>query len=195
LDAALCLAFCVLHSVLVRRGFRERIERFLPPHLYPAAFSAVSGVALLALVVLWQDTAVVIVEVDGAAEWVLRGVFLAAVPGFLWSARSIPSFDPLGVEPIRARLGGGTAESRPFAVRGPYRWVRHPQYSFTLILLWAYPDLTADRLLLDLVFSAWIVLGSVLEERDLVDEFGEPYREYRRNVPMLVPYRRPWNPA
>jgi len=33
----------------------------------------------------------------------------------------------------------------------------------------------------------WIVIGTVLEERDLVAEFGESYREYQSAVPMLVP--------
>ena len=55
---------------------------------------------------------------------------------------------------------------------------RHPQYFFTLVLLWAYPDLTA-----------WTVLGSVLEERDLVEEFGTDFVAYQRDVSMLIPWR------
>ena len=60
--------------------------------------------------------------------------------------------------------------------------------SLFLVLLWACPDVTADRLLLNGLFTGWIVVGSRLEERDLVREFGDAYRDYQRKVPMLLPW-------
>ena len=36
-----------------------------------------------------------------------------------------------------------------------------------------------------------IIIGAVLEERDLAFTFGESYREYQRQVPMLLPLRMP----
>jgi protein-S-isoprenylcysteine O-methyltransferase Ste14 len=68
-------------------------------------------------------------------------------------------------------------------------------YTLTLVLLWSYPDLTLDRLLLNLLWTSWIWVGSVLEERDLVEDFGDAYRGYRRRVPMLLPWRRPYTPS
>ncbi len=76
-------------------------------------------------------------------------------------------------------------------VRGAYRWVRHPLYLFMLVLIWSSLDLTLDRLLFDALWTAWIVVGTILEERDLVAEMGEAYLAYQRRVPMLVPWRRP----
>ncbi len=68
--------------------------------------------------------------------------------------------------------------------------VRHPLYFCVIVLLWTTPVLTADRLLLNVLWTAWIMLGTVLEERDLTVDFGDLYREYRRRVPMLIPWRR-----
>jgi protein-S-isoprenylcysteine O-methyltransferase Ste14 len=79
----------------------------------------------------------------------------------------------------------------PFTVRGPYRWVRHPLYFFCLLMIWSCPDLSLDRLLHNVLWTAWIVVGSVLEERDLVASFGEEYSNYKREVPMLIPWRIP----
>ncbi|KPA15319.1 hypothetical protein MHK_004475 [Candidatus Magnetomorum sp. HK-1] len=79
----------------------------------------------------------------------------------------------------------------PFAIKGPYRSVRHPLYFFTLIMIWVPHDLSADRLLFNLLWSIWIFVGTVLEERDLVKIFGDVYREYKKNVPMLIPYKFP----
>ncbi len=76
-----------------------------------------------------------------------------------------------------------------FVVKGPYRWVRHPLYLFMILMIWACPDLTADRLLFNGLWTVWIVIGSILEERDLMLEFGDVYREYQQRVPMFIPRR------
>ena len=60
---------------------------------------------------------------------------------------------------------------------------------FTLVIIWCSPDVTADRLLFNVLFTAWIVLGTLLEERDLAAEFGETYSDYQRKVPMLIPWK------
>jgi protein-S-isoprenylcysteine O-methyltransferase Ste14 len=54
-------------------------------------------------------------------------------------------------------------------------------------MIWSCPDLTADRLLFNLLWTAWIVVGTLLEERDLVAQFGEEYRVYQTEAPMLIP--------
>jgi len=79
----------------------------------------------------------------------------------------------------------------PFTVRGPYRWVRHPLYVFVIVLIWSSPDLTMDRLLFNVLWTIWIVVGAFFEERDLVADFGGEYIEYQQRVPMLIPYKRP----
>jgi len=190
-DAALCLVFFVQHSVMVRQGFQRRLRGRVPACLYPAVYSIASGMALLVLLLLWQHAHVVLSSVNGAPRLALRALFLAAGIGFLWAVRSLGSFDTFGVEPIRAHLAGREPRRLPLAIRGPYRWVRHPLYSLFLVLLWTSPDLTADRLLLNGLFTAWLVVGALLEERDLVREFGETYRDYQRRVPMLVPWKAP----
>jgi protein-S-isoprenylcysteine O-methyltransferase Ste14 len=194
-DALLCLAFFVQHSVMIRRRFRDRLGRVLASHYQPALYSIASGVILLLLVVLWQRTPLVLLSVEGAGRWALRGLFLATGPAFLWAIRSLGSFDTFGLEPIRAHLRGSTPRDPPLAIRGPYRWVRHPLYSLFIVMAWTFPDLTADRLLFTVLFTAWIVLGTVLEERDLVRELGDSYRTYQSQVPMLVPWRRPSGPG
>ena len=93
---------------------------------------------------------------------------------------------------MTVRLQGRTFEHGPFEVRGPYRWVRHPLYSGILVLLWTNPDITTDRFLFNVLWSAWIVGATFLEERDLLREFGAQYRAYQKYVPMLLPFRRPW---
>ena len=187
-DTGLCLVFFIQHSGMIRRPFRERLGRVLPEHFHPAVYSIISGLALLPLLLAWQRAGPALVTVDGPARWALRALFVLAGVIFLWAVRSLRAFDTFGLEPIRARLQGTESRRLPLAIRGPYCYVRHPRDSLFLVLLWACPDVTADRLLLNGLFTGWIVVGSILEERDLVREFGEAYRGYQRQVPMLVPW-------
>jgi protein-S-isoprenylcysteine O-methyltransferase Ste14 len=61
-------------------------------------------------------------------------------------------------------------------------------------MIWTQVSLTTDRLLFNGLWTAWIIIGTFLEERDLIVSFGDAYKNYQRNVPMLIPYRwKPWN--
>ena len=101
-------------------------------------------------------------------------------------------FDPLGIGPIRAHLREAIYKQGPFIIRGPYRWVRHPLYACVLLMFWANPELTTDQLLFNVLWSAWIIIATYLEERDLTREFGDVYLQYKKTVPMLVPWKLPY---
>lgn len=73
---------------------------------------------------------------------------------------------------------------------GPYRYVRHPMYSATLLILWFTPLMTLNWLALSLGTTAYFIIGSYFEERKLLEQFGEPYAEYRQRTPLLLPWPR-----
>lgn len=188
-NALLCLAFFLQHSGMVRRSFRRWLERLTPPHYHGALYTIASGVVLLALVTLWQGSGHTLAVAQGALRYLLRGAFFLSVAGMAWGILALRSFDSFGLDPLRHHLRGTRPPAVPFTVRGPYRWVRHPLYLFCLVAIWSCPDLTLDRLLFNVLWTFWIVIGSILEERDLVVDFGDSYRDYQQRVPMLIPDR------
>ncbi len=190
-DTLLSIAFFVQHSGMVRRSVRERLSVLVPRYAHGAAYSIASGLTLSGVIVLWQPTELVVFQIDGPFRLLFRACFIAAGLSFVWAVRALGSFDGFGVRPIRAHLSGKPVRELPLAIRGPYRWVRHPLYTMVLVMIWSSPDLTGDRLLFNLTWTVWIVVGSMLEERDLVEDFGDAYLRYRRVVPMLVPWRFP----
>jgi protein-S-isoprenylcysteine O-methyltransferase Ste14 len=56
-----------------------------------------------------------------------------------------------------------------------------------ILLVWLHPSFTADRLLFNIIWTSWIITGTLLEERDLAEHFGDQYRDYQKRVSMLLP--------
>jgi protein-S-isoprenylcysteine O-methyltransferase Ste14 len=73
---------------------------------------------------------------------------------------------------------------------GLHRYVRHPLYTTSLIVLYLVSPMTVNRLAFVIGVHLYFFVGSIFEERKLVCEFGEAYRQYQRKVPRLLP--RPW---
>ncbi len=94
-----------------------------------------------------------------------------------------------GTADLLARFRHRSPPPVPLTVKGPYRWVRHPFYFLVVVMLWASPVISADRTLLNVLFTAWIILGAHWEERDLIAQYGDAYRRYQAQVPMLMPRR------
>ena len=81
------------------------------------------------------------------------------------------------------------------ATEGPYAFVRHPQYTGIFMVLFGegvvhWPtvfSLTA----FPIVVIAYVLLARK-EERQMIEKFGDEYREYRRRVPMFLPRWSDW---
>jgi len=65
--------------------------------------------------------------------------------------------------------------------------VRHPMYFAVIIYLWCQTFRLSD-VLVNAVLTVYVIIGTILEERKLVLEFGDPYVQYQKEVPMLIPF-------
>ena len=187
LDAGLSLLFFIQHSGMIRKPFHCRLARLIREEYAGAIYAIASGIVLLLVILLLQTSTQTIITPSGFLRWSLRAIFFFSLLGFYWGIKSLRFFDPFGLGPIFNRLQGRNPTPMPFTVAGPYCWVRRPFYLFMIMMIWSCPDLTMDRLLFNLLWTVWIVIGSYFEEIDLIVEFGEAYREYQKKVPMIVP--------
>jgi protein-S-isoprenylcysteine O-methyltransferase Ste14 len=186
-DAGLSLLFFIQHSGMIRKPFRRWLASFIPEEYSGAIYTIASGTVLLLVILSWQTSGQTIIAPSGFFRWSLHILFFLCLLGFYWGVKALRFFDPFGLRPIINRLRGRNPKPMPITVAGPYRWVRHPLYLFMILMIWSCPDLTRDRFLFNLLWTAWIVIGSYLEEIDLLVEFGDAYREYQKRVPMLIP--------
>ncbi|MGE0085582.1 MAG: isoprenylcysteine carboxylmethyltransferase family protein [Desulfococcaceae bacterium] len=186
-NAGLSLLFFVQHSLMVRQSFRLRMRKIIPEYAYPAFYALVSGIVLLAAVILWQPSYIMLAQASGMVYGILCLLFLLSVLGFFCASASLRYFDPFGTGKISDYLNSRASLPPAFSFHGLYTRIRHPFYFFTLLMIWTCPNLSADRLLFNILWSLWIIAGAVWEERDLVRVFGDEYRAYQQKTRMLIP--------
>jgi protein-S-isoprenylcysteine O-methyltransferase Ste14 len=188
-DAGISFLFFAQHSLMIRQSFRRFMERFIPESYSNAIYSVSSGMVLAVVLFLWQSSEIKIAAAEGILRIILEAIFFLCMAGFFWVFRTLKHIDAFGVTRIRTDLRGRKSMEMPFVVAGAYRVVRHPLYFLSLLSIWVYPDLFADRLVFNILWTIWIITGTLLEERDLKREFGEKYLNYQHEVPMLIPYK------
>ncbi len=180
--------FAVQHSVMARRGFKERLTRFLPEAAERSTYVLASSVALILLFAFWRPLGGIVWEVaDPLAQTVVLALFAFGWLLVLASTFLINHFDLFGLRQIWLYLREQPYTRLAFRTPGPYRLVRHPLYVGWLFAFWAAPTMTVTHLFFAVVTTAYILVAIQLEERDLVNAFGSTYASYKRRVPMLIP--------
>lgn len=182
------VAFGVVHSALASRTGTAFLER-----RFGAGHRLVySGVAIATLVPLLVYGALVRGEPFLRWQGPLRAVPLILVAGavalFLAGGRHYSMSRLLGFAQLREGPSVAAGARGSLDTTGALGLVRHPWYTGCILLVWA-GDLDPPRLAANVVITAYVVVGTLLEERKLVIEFGEEYRAYQRRVSMLVPLK------
>ena len=185
IDCGLIAFFGVTHSVMARPGFKRWWLSVVPAAAERSVFVLVASAQLALLVWQWRPVAApVLWAVPAALVPVASGLQLAGFGLALGSSFLIDHFELFGLRQVFAPRPPG-----PLRTPSLYRAVRHPLYLGILVALWFAPQMSAGRLVLAAGLSVYVIAGTLLEERDLVRLFGDAYRRYQRQVPMLLPWR------
>lgn len=88
-------------------------------------------------------------------------------------------------------------EKLTLRIEGPYKYCRHPVYFFSIAFLAFRPEMSFTYLVMLFCITAYFYIGSIYEERKLVERFGNDYKNYQNIVPQIFPYKfiYPYNPG
>jgi len=192
INLQLLLLFAAQHSIMARPAFKRLWTRIIPEPIERSTYVLLSCVVTFLLMWQWRGIDTVVWDVQ---QPVLRGLLWGLfVTGWLLVplvSLMISHFDLFGTRQVWLHLRGRGYESLRFRTPALYKHVRHPLYIGWGIAFWATPTMTAGHLLFAFVLSVYMGLAAIVEERDLIAHFGRQYEEYRRRVPMFIPWRKP----
>jgi len=187
-DLGLLALFAVQHSVMARPAFKRWWTRIIPAAAERSTYVLFSSLALILLFYYWQPLGGSIWSMTSpAAVAAMYGSFVAGWALLLYVTFLIDHFDLFGLRQVWLELRGRPYTPVPFVTPWLYRQVRHPLYIGWLMIVWATPAMTVTHALFAGMCTAYILVAIRFEERDLV-HFHPEYEEYRRRVPMLLPF-------
>jgi protein-S-isoprenylcysteine O-methyltransferase Ste14 len=183
--------FAVQHSVMARPVFKKWWMRIVPASIERSTYVLAATLALALILWQWRAMPAVIWHVENP----MLATILIAVSLFGWllvllATFVISHFELFGLHQVIVNLMGEKMPVASFKTPSLYKMVRHPIYLGFIIAFWAAPTMTAGHLLFAAVTTAYIFVGIFFEERDLIHQFGDEYRRYRKQVSMLIPFWR-----
>jgi protein-S-isoprenylcysteine O-methyltransferase Ste14 len=191
INLALMSLFAVQHSVMARKGFKQWWTRFIPKPVERSTYVLLASLALLLLFWQWRPMPAIVWHVEEPemaatiATLSFGGWVLVFTSTFL-----INHFELFGLHQVANNLAGRPMPAPVFRTPFLYNFVRHPIYLGFIIAFWAAPTMSVGHIMFAAVATAYIFVGILLEERDLIDVFGDEYRRYKQRVSMLLPWRK-----
>jgi protein-S-isoprenylcysteine O-methyltransferase Ste14 len=173
---------------MARKSFKHWWMRFIPRSVERSTYVLCASLTLLLLFWQWRPMPAIVwnIQEPDMAMVIATMSFVGWVIVFT-STFMINHFELFGLHQVASNLAGREMPAPAFRTPFFYRFVRHPIYLGIIIAFWAAPVMSAGHLLIAAVTTAYILVGIKLEERDLVDLFGNQYRRYRERVSMLFP--------
>lgn len=184
----LCLVgFAAIHSLLASLPVKRFIRGALGSRaddLYMPVYNLIAVVTLIPLVyLLYKNPGPFLYIVPSPWRWfMVGGQVIAAIVG----PRALRD------APQRFRLRGqlstpNTPDAAPLDIRGVYRWIRDPFLFSGLVIMVLTPFMTVNLLIIYLLTTIYLVMGSMHWESRLVAQFGDEYREYQKEVHKIIP--------
>jgi protein-S-isoprenylcysteine O-methyltransferase Ste14 len=184
--------YCALHSFLISIRFTNILTRLLKNYyafyrLFYVLFSIVS----LVLVINYTSTVdnEIIITYVPPLSIIRYALMSGALLMFFWAF--FFNYDSLSFFGIRQILHFGKVKninpSEGLKKNGLLGITRHPMYLALIIYLLSQNFKMAD-IVVNIVLIIYVFIGTKLEEKKLVLEFGDTYIKYQQEVPMLIPF-------
>lgn len=189
IDVLLITLFAIQHSGMARKAFKHWWLRFVPAPIERATYVLFSSAVLALMIWLWQPVSITVWRIESPlAVALLTSVYWLGWALVLVATFLISHLELFGIKQALDTVLRLKAPDTSFKTPLLYKLVRHPMYAGFLMAFWATPHMTVGRLVFAVTCTLYIVIGSRLEEKDLLVLFGDPYRRYQQRIGRLIPF-------
>jgi protein-S-isoprenylcysteine O-methyltransferase Ste14 len=182
--------FAIQHGIMARPAYKKWISPVIGPAIERSTFVLFASLILLLLFWKWQPmTANVWNFQNDLIQYFFIGLSLFGWLVVLVSTFLIDHLELVGLKQVYNNLTNKQTANPKFITRFLYKVSRHPMMLGFIIAFWSTPHMTVGHLLFAIVTTLYIFIAvKYLEEKDLRKDIGQPYEEYQKNVPMIIPF-------
>lgn len=188
--------FGYTHSLLASRKVKEFAARKFGDLIafYRLIYNLLSFISIYILYEALPKPILVIYDLPVPWDLIIIIPQIAGLAGFIWSTMYFDLADFTGISQVikwvKGKYDTGDLDEKlTFKEEGPYRYMRHPVYFFSIVFLLFRPTMDLFYLTIFICITAYFYIGSVYEEKKLLEEFGENYADYQRRVPRIIPLK------
>jgi len=178
--------YFVIHSFLASNYIKNIFQIRLPSlfRYYRIFFNLVAIIGLIIMVRLTFNDNILLFKQTTFLSIISIVLIILGLVVLVIASTAFNIKEFLGIETYEIKM-----ESK-LVTKGIYKFMRHPLYTGTILLLSGYflyvPTLSV--LIFLILTFVYIEIGSRLEEKKLLIEFGNDYTEYCKNVKRYFPF-------
>ncbi|MEP2103323.1 MAG: hypothetical protein ABJP02_08510 [Parasphingorhabdus sp.] len=181
--------FGLHHSVTARTSFKRWWTRVIPAPIERATYLYMTVAMTALLVFFWQPIPITIWHVpSGLAAGVIYAAYACIWLMMVAATFHFGHFGFMGVAQAWQNFRNAKPDPSDMTARYLYALVRHPISLGWMVAPLTTPHFTVGHMVFAGATFAYIILATPFEEADLIEEIGEPYRDYRDRVPSFVPF-------
>lgn len=182
--------FAIPHSIMARPVVKKWLTKFIHPAVERSTYVLLSSLLLFFLFWQWQPLTQSIWQTEnGGVVTLLNGMYFLGWLIVLLSTFMINHLQLFGLFQVNNFIKERSSNSPKFIKRYLYKIIRYPMMLGFLIAFWFTPKMSLGHLLFAILSTAYIFVAvKYFEEKDLLNELGEDYKQYKNEVPMLFPF-------
>ncbi len=188
-------AFGAVHTVLAGLGLKKKVAKKYPAVMpyYRLLYNLFALVTFYYVYELSPHIDIKLYDLQFPYDFIILFFQVQMLLGILWTLRYFDAKEFFGFSQISRKLDGNYNlssydEDTKLVIKGPYLWCRHPLYLFFILFLAFRPYMFLDYLISLVCITAYFYIGSIYEEKRMIEKFGDHYREYMKHIPRLIPY-------
>jgi protein-S-isoprenylcysteine O-methyltransferase Ste14 len=191
----LFLLFALSHtwlaSLKIKKSFTEKMGDKIA--FYRLFYNLSSLLFFVFFYFLSPKPDVLVYDLHYPFDIVTFAIQVLAFIGLVWAASQTDLKEFVGISQVKRYLRGeyriaDLDEKQIFRKTGAFKLVRHPIYLFSILFLGFRPTMDLFYLVMFVCLVVYFYIGSIYEEKKLVEIFGDEYRSYQKAVPRLIPF-------
>lgn len=187
-------AWCTAHSVMISLTVTNYLKDKLGNkyRFYRLFYNITALITLIPLIIYGTEpTGQLLFRWTGFLLILQLVLMITALLLFIFGAIKYDILQLFGIRQINSgNLHSTLSKTGVIDTSGVLSLTRHPWYLAAILFIWIrHSEMYISTLVLNIILTVYIVIGTILEERKLIIEYGDNYRIYQEKVSMLFPFK------